>query len=399
MAKQIPPLTDKKIRNTKATGKMQTLFDGGGLYLEISATGSKLWRMKYRFDGKAGLLSFGKYPEVSLSKARQRRDETRLLIAEGHNPSSAKRAQKLARRESAENTFELIAREWLINKSSHLTSRTVANMLSMLETYIFPWIGKRPVTELKTVDFLEVLKRIEGKGVLDTLRKVRGYCSQIMRFAAETGRAESDPLTFSRHAFKTPKTRHLAAITEPKEVAKLLRMIDGYSGTFVVVSALKIAPYVFVRPGELRTMEWADVNFETSEWRYFIGKTETPHIVPLARQVVEILKELQSLTGNRKYVFPSERGGGRPMSDGAVLVALRSMGLPKDEMTGHGFRAMARTILDEVLGERVDLIEHQLGHVVRDPLGRAYNRTSHLPERKRMMQRWADYLDDLRLHG
>jgi len=396
MAKLIKPLNDTKIRNTKATDKRQTLFDGGGLYLEVSEKGSKLWRMKYRFEGRAGLLSFGAYPVVSLEQARQYREEAKRLIASGYDPSSVKKAQKEARQDSIANSFEVLAREWIFNKSNSITPRTAKNMTWMLETNVFPWIGRIPVADLKTQDFLKVLKRIEEKDLLDTLRKVRGYCSQIMRYATETGRAEADPVIFSKSAFKTPKTRHMAAITDPKQVTELLRMIDNYRGTFPVVCALKIAPYVFVRPGELRIAQWADINFDTAEWRYTVTKTKTQHIVPLAKQIIAILKELHLLTGHGRYLFPSVRTGERPMSDNSINAALRSMGIDKDEMTGHGFRAMARTILDEVLGERVDLIEHQLAHAVKDPNGRAYNRTAHLPERKRMMQRWADYLDSLK---
>lgn len=396
MAKIIPPLTDVQPRNAKPKDKPYKLADGGGLHLLVTPDGSKYWRMNYRFDTKNKTLAFGKYPEVSLSDARKRRAEARTLIQQGIDPSENKKAQKAARKASAANSFEVVAREWLLNKSNSLTPRTAKNMTWMLETNVFTWIGSKPVSDLKTVDFLRVLKRIEEKDLLDTLRKVRGYCSQIMRYATETGRAEADPVIFSKDAFKTPKTRHMAALTEPKQVAGLLRMIDTYAGSFSVACALKIAPYVFVRPGELCNAEWADIDFEAAEWRYTVTKTKTQHIVPLAKQVVAILKELHPLTGHGRYVFPSARTGDRTMSNNTINAALRRLGIGKDEMTGHGFRAMARTILDEVLHVRPDLIEHQLAHVVKDPLGRAYNRTAHLPERKRMMQRWADYLDELK---
>ena len=396
MAKIVLPLTDTQPRNAKPKGKPYRLTDGRGLYLLVSKEGSKYWRMDYRFLDKRKTLAFGKYPDISLGDARKKCTEARALIQKGIDPGENKKAQKAAKKEAAVNSFEVIAREWLINKSNNLTPRTAKNMTWMLETNVFPWIGGMPISELKTQDFLKVLKRIEEKDLLDTLRKVRGYCSQIMRYATETGRAESDPVIFSKSAFKTPKTRHMAAITDPRQVAELLRMIDSYTGTFPVACALKIAPYVFVRPGELRQAKWADINFDTAEWRYTVTKTRTEHIVPLAGQVITILKGLHPLTGSGMYLFPSERTKERPMSDNTINAALRRLGVSKEEMTGHGFRAMARTILDEVLGERVDLIEHQLAHAVKDPNGRAYNRTAHLPERKRMMQRWADYLDSLK---
>ena len=241
-----------------------------------------------------------------------------------------------------------------------------------------------------------MFRRIEERGAVETAHRVKSICGQVQRYAVATGRADSDPTGALKGALPPVKAKHFAAITEPKQVAELLRMIDGYTGTFTVTCALKLAPLVFVRPGELRTAEWADIDFDNAEWRYIVTKTKSQHIVPLSKQALAILKELHAVTGNGRYLFPGARTNGRPMSDNAINAAFRRMGISREEMTGHGFRAMARTILDEVLQVRPDLIEHQLAHAVKDPLGRAYNRTAHLQERKKMMQNWADYLDRIK---
>jgi integrase len=269
--------------------------------------------------------------------------------------------------------------------------------MSRLELYIFPWIGKRPIAEIKAPELLAVLRRIESRGILDTTQRVRIICCQVFRYAVVTGRAERDPTTDLKGALPQPQKTHRAAITEPKKVGELLRSIDSYQGSFVVQCALKLAPLVFLRPGELRRGEWEEIDFENAEWNIPAGrmKMKEPHLVPLSKQAIEILTELKKLTGTGRYVFPG-RTSERPMSDNAILAALRNMGYAKEEMSGHGFRAMARTILDEVLQFRPDFIEHQLAHAVRDPNGRAYNRTSHLAERRRMMQQWASYLDGLK---
>ncbi len=265
-----------------------------------------------------------------------------------------------------------------------------------LEKDIFPWIGNTPMVELTPPTLLATLQRIENRGTLETAHRVLRSCGQIFRYAVSTGRVERDITTDLRGALAPAKTKHLAAIIEPKQAGELLRAIDDYQGTFVVKCALRIAPMVFARPTELRTAKWQDIDVEKAEWRYHVNKTKTDHIVPLATQTIAILKELYPLTCNSPYVFPSARSIERPMSDNAILAALRRMGIEKDVMTGHGFRAMARTILDEVLGVRPDYIEHQLAHAVRDPNGRAYNRTAHLPERRKMMQQWANYLENLK---
>lgn len=383
-------------RNAKPQEKPYKITDSGGLYMHIMPKGGKLWRLYYRFDGKQKTLALGKYPDVSLEQARQRRDEARKLIANDKDPVEIKKAQKAARKEATANSFEVIAWEWFNQQKDTWTASHANRTIERLRRNVFPFIGHKPISQLSSSEYLAVFRKIEERGIIETAHRIKNVCGQIHRYAIATGRAENDPIQALTGALKPARQKHLAAVTEPKQVAELLRMINGYTGSFIVASAMKIAPYVFVRPGELRQAKWADIDLEAAEWRYTIDKTKTNHIVPLAEQVIEILKELHPLTGHGERVFPSERGGGRAMSDNTINAAFRRMGIGKDEMTAHGFRAMARTILDEVLGERIDLIEHQLAHSVRDALGRAYNRTAHLPERKRMMQRWADYLDELK---
>ena len=396
MPKRIIPLSEMKIQKAKSKDKNLTLFDGGGLFLMVTPTGGKLWRFKYRFEGKAKLLALGSYPEISLLNARQKRDEARRQLANGFDPGEIRKAQKKATIQETE-TFEAIAREWHARFFSTWSARYAETLMSRLELYIFPWIGKRPIAEIKAPELLAVLRRIESRGILDTTQRVRIICGQVFRYAVITGRAERDPTTDLKGALPQPQKTNRAAITEPKKAGKLLRAIDSYQGSFVVQCALKLAPLVFVRPGELRHAEWSEIDLENAEWNIPGSKMKMkePHLVPLSKQAIEILMELKKLTGTGRYVFPG-RTSEHPMSDNAILAALRNMGYAKDEMSGHGFRAMARTILDEVLQVRPDFIEHQLAHAVRDPNGRAYNRTSHLAERKKMMQLWANYLDGLK---
>ena len=390
------PLTDTFIRNAKPGAKPLRHFDGRGLYLEISPTGGKWWRLKYRFDGKEKRLSLGVYPDVSLKDARERRDDARKLLANEVDPSENRKAAKAAKVERAANSFEVVAREWYAKHSPSWSPNHGDRIIRRLERDIFPWIGGKPIAGVSAPQLLDVVRHIERRGALETAYRALGNCGQVFRYAVATGRAERDPSGDLRGALPPVKGKHFASVTEPKKVAEVLRALDGYEGTLTVHCALRLAPLVFVRPGELRHAEWADIDLDTSEWRYTVTKTDTQHIVPLSRQTVEILQELHPLTGCGRYVFPGARSGARPMSDNAILAAMRRMGIGKDEMSGHGFRAMARTILDEVLGFRPDFIEHQLAHTVRDPNGRAYNRTAHLPERRKMMQEWADYLDELK---
>lgn len=389
-------LTDVVVRNAKPSGKTFKLFDERGLYLEVSPNGGKWWRLKYRFGGKEKRLALGVYPDVKLKDARDRRDAARTLLANGTDPSENRKAQKSARTDSAANSFEVVAREWLAKYSAIWAENHGDRIVRRFERDIFPWIGGRPIAEITAPEILTAVRRIESRGALETAHRALSNCGQVFRYGIATGRAVHDPSGDLRGALPPVKPTHLAATTDPKQVAAILRAMDGYEGTLTVSCALRLAPLVFVRPGELRKAEWADVDLDEAEWRYTVTKTKTPHIVPLSRQAVEILRELHPLTGRGRYVFPSARSISRPMSDNAILAAMRRSGIDKDEMTGHGFRAVARTILDEVLGVRPDYIEHQLAHAVRDPNGRAYNRTAHLPERRKMMQQWADYLDKLK---
>jgi len=397
MPKRIIPLTDVKVQKAKPKDKPISLFDGGGLYLLITPAGGKLWRFKYRFNNKEKKLAFGSYPEISLQNARQRREEARGLVANGVDPDAVRKAQKQANTEETE-TFEVIAREWHAKFTPTWTAGHATTIISRLERDLFPWIGKRPINQVKAPELLAVLRRVESRGALESAHRIRTIAGQVFRYAVATGRAERDPAADLKGALPQPAERHRAAITDPKEVAPLLRALDGYQGHFVVKCALRLAPMFFVRPGELRHAEWAEVDLDEAVWCIPADKMKMKqaHIVPLCRQAVEILTELKEVTGSGKYVFPSGRSFARPMSENAILAALRRMGYDNSTMSGHGFRAMARTILDEVLHIRPDYIEHQLAHAVRDPNGRAYNRTAHLEERRKMMQTWADYLDKLK---
>ena len=397
MARLIKPLTAVQVQNAKPKDSMYKMFDGGGLFLQVNPSGGKYWKMKYRkADGKEGLLTFGGYPEISLEQARRMRDEARAQRASGLDPGIVRQEEKAERRTRASNTFEAVSREWMEVHATKVKAQTLHIYRVLLEKSVFPLIGKRPIAEMKAPDFLALLRRLEEQKQLYSVKRISIVCGMIMRFAVAAGKAEADPTPALRGSLKAHKTKHLAAMTDPKQVGRLLRTIDAYPGSFVVSTVLKIAPYVFVRPGELQHARWEDIDFDACEWRYTTSKTNTPHIVPLVPQVMKLLQELYAFTGNGEWVFPSQRQKGGPMGKTSMLAALRSMGIRDEEMTPHGFRAMARTLLDEVLGERYELIEHQLAHMVRDPNGRAYNRTVHLAERRRMMERWAQYLDDLR---
>lgn len=392
------PLSDTAIRKAKPEAKPKKMADGGGLYLLLNPNGGKWWRLKYRFEGKEKLLSFGTYPEVGLKDARERRDQARKLLANGVDPGEHRKAIKSARAEENANTFEVIGREWHSKQLNRWTERHAIRIMARLENDLFPLLGKRPITGITAPDLLAVLRRKEGKGAHYSARRLHQISSQIFRYAIATGRAERNPAPDLQGALQQARKTHLAAITDPKAVGGLLRAIDAYEGTLITKSALKLAPLVFVRPGELRQAEWSEFDLEKAEWNIPAEKMKMrdAHLVPLSTQAVAILRDIQPFTGSGRYVFPSARTSKRPMSDNAILSALRRMGFEKDEMSGHGFRAMARTILDEVLNVRPDYIEHQLAHSVRDPNGRAYNRTAHLNERKKMMQLWADYLDELK---
>jgi integrase len=394
-------LTATAIRNKKAGAKPVKMFDGGGLFLLINRNGSRWWRLKYRIDGKEKLLSLGVYPDVALQEARDRRDDTRRQLALGIDPSVARKAHKASRAEQVSNSFEAVAREWLAKFQAGMVPTYSSKVKRRFERDIFPWIGALPIAEVKPKDLLDALRRIEKRGALETARRALSECGQVFRYAVATGRIESDPSRDLKGALATPAVRHMASITEPKKVGELMRAIDGYNGFPVTAAALKLAPILFVRPGELRKAEWTEIDMATATWTIPAARMKTrkqnpqDHIVPLPRQAMKLLRELENITGNGQYVFPGARTNGRPMSENAVNAALRRMGYGKDEIVGHGFRAMARTILDEQLSFRPDIVEQQLAHAVRDPQGRAYNRTAHLAERRKMMQTWADYLDSV----
>lgn len=399
------PLTDTAIKNAKPADKPVRLFDGGGLYLEVAPSGGKWWRLKYRFGGKEKRISLGVYPDVPLKEARERRDKARALLEAGADPGEAKKAEKRAAQLSTENSFEAVAREWHAKYTPSWSDSHGARLLRRLEVDAFPWIGGKPIAELAPPDVLDVLRRVEKRGALETAHRVHANIGQVCRYAVATGRAARDVTADLRGALPPVQQEHMAAITDPKQVAELLRAIDGYQGTFPVSCALRLAPLLFQRPGELRAAEWAEFDLDAGTWeipsdrmkRTKQGKAAGgAHIVPLPTQAVAILRELQLLTGNGRLLFPCVRTKDRPMSDNTVNAALRRLGYDGDTMTGHGFRAMARTILDEVLGVPAPIIEAQLAHTVKDPLGRAYNRTAHLQQRREMMQKWADYLDRLK---
>jgi len=396
--RQAVPLTDSKVRNAKPRSKEYKLSDGGGLFLLVVPGGGKYWRMKYRFGGKdMAPLAFGAYPEVSMAEAREKREAARKKLRDGIDPREQQKALKAARVAETENGFEVVAREWYARWSPSWSASHAATVIGRLTLDVFPRLDARPIGEITAPEVLKMLRAIEFRGALETAHRVRTICGQVFRYAVATGRADRDPTVDLKDALKPYKKGNLPAITDPRVLAPLLLAIDRYKGTHVVKCALMLVPLLMVRPGMLREAEWEEIDFDEATWSIPAEKmkTKTPHIVPLPLQAVAILRDLHELTGRGRYVFPCHGQPDKPMSEAAVPVALHKLGY-KGVQTAHGFRATARTILDEVLQQRPEYIEHQLAHAVRDPLGRAYNRTSHLAERKKMMQRWADYLDGLK---
>lgn len=391
-------LTAIEVKQAKPGDKDRKLADGGGLFLLVTRSGAKYWRYKYRYVGREKLLALGIYPDVSLADARKRHQAARERLAQGIDPSEVRKVEKLTRHQAAAESFEAIAREWFATKQRNKSEGHRKRTERMLEKDLFPHLGARPITAITAMELLAVLRNVEGRGAIDIAHRARQVAGRVFRYAVATGRAERDPTGDLRDALKPRHTRHRAAITEATEVGHLLVAIDGFQGTPVVKAALQLSALLFQRPGEIRAMEWSEINWEAQRWELPAArmKMEQPHIVPLSRQAQDILRELQRLTGRGRFVFPSARGGSRSLSENGVRTALRTMGYDNDTMTPHGFRAMARTLLDEVLGYRVDWIEHQLAHAVRDANGRAYNRTAHLEGRAEMMQGWADYLDKLK---
>jgi len=399
MPKRIVPLSDTQVGRAKKCDKEYKLFDGGGLYLLVTKSGGKLWRLKYRHQGTERLLAMGAYPAVSLVDARQRRDDAKKLLAKGIDPGED-RKEKAADLAKAETSFQMVAEEWYGKQEPGWSPGHAVTVKSRLERDVFPAIGNSPIAEIGSTEILALLHRVEARGALDVAYRIKVIIGQICRYAVIKELAKHDPtasLKPKEVLQKRGKEKHHAAITDPKELSRLLRAVDDYTGSFHVKCALQLAPLFFVRPGELQKAEWSEFDLDAAEWNIPASrmKMKSAHLVPLSQQAIEILKTLSPVTGHSKYLFPG-RTSSRPMSNNTLNAALRYLGFDKETATAHGFRATARTLLDEVLYQRVDYIEHQLAHAVRDPNGRAYNRTAHLAERKKMMQVWADYLDKLK---
>jgi integrase len=392
-------LTDTTVRQARTKDKPYKLHDERGLYLLVNSSG-RYWRYDYRFAGKRKTAALGVYPDVTLKKARERRDEARRQVADGIDPSHARKAAKLALSASVKDSFEIVSREWFAKFSPKWAVSHAGKVIKRLEQNAFPWIGGRPIGDIKAPEVLSLLRRVEARGKLETAHRTKQICGQVFRYAVATGRAERDPAADLRGALATPKERHHPSVQDSKAVGALLRAIEGYDGSAITRHALQVAPLTFVRPGELRGAKWSEFDFDRAEWRIAAErmKLRVQHIVPLSSQALTIFRELHRLTGSGTYVFPGVRGKHRPMSENTVNAALRRLGYSKDEMTGHGFRSIASTTLNEQ-GWNRDAIERQLAHAERNGVRAAYNYAEYLPERKRMMQAWADYLDGLKAGG
>jgi integrase len=392
----MPILSESQVRQATPLDKPYKLYDSGGLYLKVSTSGAKLWRFKYRFGQAERLLALGKYPDVSLKRAREKRDSARRLIADGIDPAIQKQVQKIA----LTNSFGEVALEWLENQRRAFAPATFAKAEWTIKDLLIPFIGKRPITELTHLELLNVFRRLEKRGRNETAHRTRQRCGQIFRYAIATGRATRDMTLDLRGALAPVVTKNHPALTDPDEIGQLLLAIDGYQGHPSTEVALKLAPLVFVRPGELRRAEWTEFDLEGAEWRIPAHKMKMreQHIVPLARQAVELLRSLDPITNRQRYVFSCLRGGDRPMSEVTLTAALRRMGYTGDQMTWHGFRTIASTSLNE-LGFNPDIIELQLAHAERNSVRAAYNRAQRLAERRKMMQEWADYIDRLRIEA
>jgi integrase len=385
-------LTETQIRAVKSMEKPYKLFDERGLYLLVAPTGGRLWRFRYRHGGVEKLLSLGSYPDVPLKRAREKRDDARGLVADGIDPSAKRQAEKAAQ----VDTFEAIAREWLDLQSKKLSPVTLEKSRWLLN-FLYPHIGQRPIREIAALDLLTALRKIEARGRHETTHRAKWKCGQVFRYAIATGRAERDITSDLRGALQSGVSRNHASITDPSKIGSLMRAIDGYDGEQTTAAALKLAALTFVRPGELRGAQWSEFDLDRAEWRIPAErmKMAEQHVIPLSTQAVSILREQQTITGSGRFVFPSLLSRDRPMSDNTVNSALRRLGYSKDEMTGHGFRSMASTCLNEH-GWHPDIIELQLAHAERNKVRAAYNKAQRLTERRKMMQAWADYLDGLR---
>ena len=393
-------LSATAINNAKPKDKPYKLADEKGLYLFIQPTGGKLWRFDYRFLGKRKTLALGGYPDVNLSHARDKRDKARSLLAcdPPIDPSENRKAEKSSKQLNSENSFEVIAREWWQTHMKNKAASHKDKVIRRFELYLFPWIGSKAIADITAPQMLQAVKRIETLNKLETAHRALQTAGQVFRYAVQTGRAIRDVTADLKGALPPTSIKHMAAFTEPKQIAELLRAIDSFGGTLTVQCALRLSPLVFVRPSELRQAKWRDIDLDTGEWRYLVSKTKTDHLVPLSTQAIDILRTIHPLSGHGEYVFQGGHSPLRPMSEAAVNAALKRMGYDtQSEITGHGFRAMARTILHERLNIDPHIIEHQLAHKVPDTLGAAYNRTKFIEQRKLMMQQWADYLDELKI--
>ena len=391
------PLTSTAIKAAKPSATARKLTDSNGLYLLVHPKGGRYWRYDYRFAGKRKTLAMGVYPAVSLKQARDRRDDARKLLADGVDPAQARKVEKREATIRAVNTFEAVTREWHVKHLHLWVPKRAERILSAFERDVLPFIGTKPIAEIEPPDILDVLKRIEARGALNTAHDVRSFCGRVFRYAIAHGIARRDPTADLKGALPPIKVTHHPAMTTPAEVGALLRDLDGYDGNLITRCALQLAPLVFVRPKELRHAEWSEFDLEAREWRIPAHKMKLriEHIVPLSDQAVAILRELEPLTGHGEYVFPGALSAARPMSENTVNAALRRLGYDKSQMTGHGFRSIATTLLTEQ-GWTRDAIERQMAHAERDSVRAAYNRAEHLPERRQMMQAWANYLDGLK---
>ncbi len=390
-------LTDTAVRKAKIDTKPYKMADGGGLFVLVHPNGSKYWRMAYRFAGKQKLLALGVYPDVSLQQARERRADARKLLAQDIDPSAHKQAAKQTRLNHVANSFEAIAREWVASHMADKSETHRTRTLRRLELFLFPWLGNKPIADMSAPDVLQPIKLIQNQNKLETAHKALQIAGQVFRYAVQTGRAVRDVTADLKGALPSSTVTHMASLTDPKDVAELLRAMDGFTGSLTVQTALRLAPLLFVRPGELRTARWADIDLESAEWRYRVSKTKTDHLVPLSAQAIALLKDIKPLSGHGEWVFMGGHDPKKPMSEAAINAALKRMGYDtQTQITGHGFRAMARTLLHERLNMDPHIIEHQLAHKVPDALGNAYNRTRFIEQRKQMMQAWADYLDELK---
>jgi integrase len=390
-------LTDKTVANAKPAPKRYKLFDAEGLYVLVQPDGAKYWRFKYRFAGKEKLLAFGVYDAVSLKQAKEKRSKAKAALADGRDPSAERQTDKRNLKLAADNSFEAVATAWHTDNKHTWSEEYAEWIIRQLKADAFPWLGKRPIVEITAPDLLQVIRRIEQRNALVVAHRCRANCEAIFAYGIATGAAQRNPAAEIRRALKPmPEKQHHASVKDPKSVGKLLRAIDGYEGSFITKSALRLAPLVFVRPGELRNGEWSEFDLDAAEWR-IPGermKMGQQHIVPLSRQAVAILRELRPLTGDGNYVFPGVRSRAVPMSENTINAALRRLDYGSDEMTGHGFRSMASTLLNEA-GWNRDAIERQLAHTEKNKVRAAYNAAEYLPERRKMMQMWADYLDGL----